>query len=173
MSGQDSQVSRLFRNVFGGEGVQANVSNLARSFQEGTKKGPQGDLMGCTWSGLSALYDSLNAGQEYCIKDRRFRVLKKLGEGGYAFVYLVRESGPGSSDLSKQPSSPGTTPPSSLSPPLLISSLRPSLALPPLSSLSCPFLPPILLSCHWANTLRACCAFCAGILQTTARARTR
>lgn len=96
MSGQDNQLSRVFRNVFGGDGIQANVTRLAGSFKEGSKNGR--DLMGCTWSGLSALYDAVNSGQEICMKSgRRFRIIQKLGEGGYAFVYLVKEAGaPGS-----------------------------------------------------------------------------
>lgn len=31
------------------------------------------------------------AGQEYALGRRRLRVVRQLGEGGYSFVYLVRE----------------------------------------------------------------------------------
>ncbi|KAL3676336.1 hypothetical protein R1sor_026284 [Riccia sorocarpa] len=47
--------------------------------------------MGCTWSGLNALYEVVNSGQDVWVNTRRFKVVRQLGEGGFAFVYLVRE----------------------------------------------------------------------------------
>ncbi|CAI7806725.1 unnamed protein product [Closterium sp. NIES-53] len=49
--------------------------------------------MGCTWSGLTAIYDAVSSGEEVKVNGRRFRIVQNLGEGGYAFVYLVRETG--------------------------------------------------------------------------------
>ncbi|CAI5965443.1 unnamed protein product [Closterium sp. NIES-64] len=49
--------------------------------------------MGCTWSGLAAIYDAVSSGEEVKVNGRRFRIVQNLGEGGYAFVYLVRETG--------------------------------------------------------------------------------
>ncbi len=34
------------------------------------------------------------AGQEYELRGRRLRVIRQLGEGGYSFVYLVRQLQP-------------------------------------------------------------------------------
>ena len=51
--------------------------------------------MGCSLSGLNALYDAVATKQEVYVNNRRLEVLQVLGEGGYAFVYLVKEvSGP-------------------------------------------------------------------------------
>lgn len=47
--------------------------------------------MGCSFSGLSALYDAVNGGGDVWINHSRFRIVKQLGEGGFAFVYLVKE----------------------------------------------------------------------------------
>ncbi|KAJ4823565.1 hypothetical protein Tsubulata_029680, partial [Turnera subulata] len=47
--------------------------------------------MGCTFSGLNALYDAVNGGGDVWINENRFRVVRQLGEGGFAFVYLVKE----------------------------------------------------------------------------------
>lgn len=48
--------------------------------------------MGCTLSVWSTLYDSVVPNSnDVWIGDRRFRVVKELGEGGFAFVYLVKE----------------------------------------------------------------------------------
>ncbi|XP_074567696.1 uncharacterized protein LOC141824332 [Curcuma longa] len=47
--------------------------------------------MGCSFSGLSALYDSANAGADVWINDNRFRIVRQIGEGGFAFVFLVKE----------------------------------------------------------------------------------
>ena len=47
--------------------------------------------MGCSISGLSALYDAATSGGDVWINERRFRVLRQIGEGGFAFVYLVKE----------------------------------------------------------------------------------
>ncbi|PWA89190.1 Protein kinase, catalytic domain-containing protein [Artemisia annua] len=45
--------------------------------------------MGCSFSGLNALYDS-SAGDVW-INENRFKIVRQLGEGGFAFVYLVKE----------------------------------------------------------------------------------
>ncbi|XP_062199480.1 uncharacterized protein LOC133901942 isoform X3 [Phragmites australis] len=50
--------------------------------------------MGCSISGLNALYDAATGGGDVWINERRFRVLRQIGEGGFAFVYLVREHQP-------------------------------------------------------------------------------
>ncbi|CAM0951158.1 unnamed protein product [Alopecurus aequalis] len=47
--------------------------------------------MGCSISGLNALYDAATGGGDLWINKRRFRVLRQIGEGGFAFVYLVKE----------------------------------------------------------------------------------
>ncbi|KAK4781676.1 hypothetical protein SAY86_015778 [Trapa natans] len=47
--------------------------------------------MGCSFSGLNALYDSANSGGDVWINENRFRILRQLGEGGFAYVYLVKE----------------------------------------------------------------------------------
>lgn len=47
--------------------------------------------MGCSFSGLNALYDAVNGGGDVWINENRFRIVKQLGEGGFAFVYLVKE----------------------------------------------------------------------------------
>lgn len=47
--------------------------------------------MGCTFSGLNALYDVVSGGPEFWINNRRFRSVRQLGEGGFSFVYLVKE----------------------------------------------------------------------------------
>jgi len=52
--------------------------------------------MGCSISGLNALYDAATGGGDVWINERRFRVLRQIGEGGFAFVYLVREHQPAS-----------------------------------------------------------------------------
>lgn len=47
--------------------------------------------MGCTFSGLNALYDAVNGQGDVWINENRFRILRQLGEGGFAYVYLVKE----------------------------------------------------------------------------------
>lgn len=47
--------------------------------------------MGCSFSGLNALYDAVNGGGDVWINENRFRIVRQLGEGGFAFVYLVKE----------------------------------------------------------------------------------
>ncbi|XP_047974743.1 probable serine/threonine-protein kinase DDB_G0291350 [Salvia hispanica] len=47
--------------------------------------------MGCSFSGLNALYDAVNGGGDVWINENRFRILRQLGEGGFAFVFLVKE----------------------------------------------------------------------------------
>lgn len=59
--------------------------------------------MGCSISGLNALYDAATGGGDVWINERRFRVLRQIGEGGFAFVYLVREHQPASdADLARR-----------------------------------------------------------------------
>ncbi|KAH7278331.1 hypothetical protein KP509_38G036300 [Ceratopteris richardii] len=60
--------------------------------------------MGCSFSGLNALYDAVSGGPDVWINDRRFRILRTLGEGGFSFVHLVKEQ-PGGRP-GKQPSNP-------------------------------------------------------------------
>ncbi|ERN05844.1 hypothetical protein AMTRI_Chr10g6730 [Amborella trichopoda] len=47
--------------------------------------------MGCSFSGLNALYDAVNGGGDVWINENRYRIIRQLGEGGFAFVYLVKE----------------------------------------------------------------------------------
>lgn len=47
--------------------------------------------MGCSLSALSLLYDAINGGGDIWINGNRFRIVRQLGEGGFAFVYLVKE----------------------------------------------------------------------------------
>ncbi|XP_038896064.1 serine/threonine-protein kinase 16-like [Benincasa hispida] len=47
--------------------------------------------MGCSFSGLNALYDAVNGGGDIWINENRFRIVRQLGEGGFAFVFLVKE----------------------------------------------------------------------------------
>ncbi|KAF8399249.1 hypothetical protein HHK36_015114 [Tetracentron sinense] len=53
--------------------------------------------MGCSFSGLNALYDAVNGGGDVWINKNRFKIVRKLGEGGFAYVYLVKEIGTDSS----------------------------------------------------------------------------
>ncbi|OIW15429.1 hypothetical protein TanjilG_12283 [Lupinus angustifolius] len=46
--------------------------------------------MGCSLSGLSSLYDAVNGGEVW-INENRFRIVRQIGEGGFAYVYLVKE----------------------------------------------------------------------------------
>ncbi|RVW17086.1 hypothetical protein CK203_076019 [Vitis vinifera] len=47
--------------------------------------------MGCSFSGLNALYDAVNGGGDVWINENRFRIVRPLGEGGFAYVFLVKE----------------------------------------------------------------------------------
>ncbi|KAM0979984.1 hypothetical protein ACFX13_016026 [Malus domestica] len=47
--------------------------------------------MGCTFSGLGALYDAVNGGGDVWINENRFKIVRQLGEGGFAYVFLVKE----------------------------------------------------------------------------------
>ncbi|KAE8672570.1 PHOTOPERIOD-INDEPENDENT EARLY FLOWERING 1 family protein [Hibiscus syriacus] len=47
--------------------------------------------MGCSISGLNALYDAVHGGGDVWINDNRFKIVRQLGEGGFAYVYLVKE----------------------------------------------------------------------------------
>ncbi|KAF5734100.1 putative serine/threonine protein kinase [Tripterygium wilfordii] len=68
--------------------------------------------MGCTFSGLNALYDAVNGGGDVWINENRFRVVRQLGEGGFAYVFLVKEIssesgvGAGSGGLAKKVKDP-------------------------------------------------------------------
>ena len=48
--------------------------------------------MGCSISGLNALYDAATGGGDVWINERRFRVLRQIGEGGFGFVYSSRST---------------------------------------------------------------------------------
>ncbi|KAF6162551.1 hypothetical protein GIB67_003097 [Kingdonia uniflora] len=48
--------------------------------------------MGCSFSGLNTLYYTVNGGGDVWINENRFRIVRQLGEGGFAFVYHVKES---------------------------------------------------------------------------------
>ncbi|KAK6921082.1 Protein kinase domain [Dillenia turbinata] len=58
--------------------------------------------MGCSFSGLNALYDAVNGGGDVWINENRFRILRQLGEGGFAYVFLVKEVISESSGLAKK-----------------------------------------------------------------------
>ncbi|GER38621.1 serine/threonine protein kinase 3 [Striga asiatica] len=47
--------------------------------------------MGCSFSGLNAIYDAVNGAGDVWINENRFRIVRQLGEGGFAYVYLVKE----------------------------------------------------------------------------------
>ncbi|RWR85013.1 serine/threonine-protein kinase 16 [Cinnamomum micranthum f. kanehirae] len=47
--------------------------------------------MGCSFSGLNAFYDAVNGGGDVWINENRFRIERQLGEGGFAYVYLVKQ----------------------------------------------------------------------------------
>lgn len=47
--------------------------------------------MGCSFSGLNVLYDNVNAQGEVWINENRFKIVRQLGESGFASVYLVKE----------------------------------------------------------------------------------
>ena len=42
-------------------------------------------------NGLNALYDVVNGGGDVWINENRFKILRQLGEGGFAYVFLVKE----------------------------------------------------------------------------------
>ncbi|EPS69990.1 hypothetical protein M569_04770 [Genlisea aurea] len=48
--------------------------------------------MGCSFSGLNALYDAVNGGGDVWINENRFKIVRQLGEGGFAYVFLVKET---------------------------------------------------------------------------------
>ncbi|MFS8024008.1 hypothetical protein Hanom_Chr16g01458231 [Helianthus anomalus] len=45
--------------------------------------------MGCSFTGLNALYDS--ASSDVWINEHRFKIIHQLSEGGFAYVFLVKE----------------------------------------------------------------------------------
>jgi serine/threonine kinase 16 len=61
--------------------------------------------MGCSFSGLNALYDAVNGGGDVWINETRFRIVRQLGEGGFAYVFLVKEV---TSDSSSAPGGSGS-----------------------------------------------------------------
>ena len=56
--------------------------------------------MGCSFSGLNALYGAMNGDGDVWINENRFRIVRQLGEGGLAYVFLVKEVLPESSAVS-------------------------------------------------------------------------
>ncbi|XP_031481187.1 uncharacterized protein LOC116251205 isoform X1 [Nymphaea colorata] len=61
--------------------------------------------MGCSFSGLNALYDAVNGAGDVWINESRFRVIRQLGEGGFAYVFLVKDvTAEGSGTKFKDPS---------------------------------------------------------------------
>uniref|UniRef100_M0ZXY4 Serine/threonine protein kinase n=1 Tax=Solanum tuberosum TaxID=4113 RepID=M0ZXY4_SOLTU len=62
--------------------------------------------MGCSFSGLNGLYDAVNGGGDVWINENRFKIIRQLGEGGFAYVFLVKEvlSDPGISKKFRDPS---------------------------------------------------------------------
>ncbi|XP_057472360.1 uncharacterized protein LOC130760956 [Actinidia eriantha] len=56
--------------------------------------------MGCSFSGLNALYGAVNGDGDVWINENRFRIVRQLGEGGLAHVFLVKEVLPESSAVS-------------------------------------------------------------------------
>ncbi len=62
--------------------------------------------MGCTWSGLSALYDVVSSGTEVWVNERCFRIVRQLGEGGFSFVFLVQERPSGHHHLQQEAKDP-------------------------------------------------------------------
>lgn len=56
-----------------------------------SKKKKEKKNMGCSFSGLNALYDAVNGGGDVWINENRFKIVRQLGEGGFAYVYLVKE----------------------------------------------------------------------------------
>ncbi|CAM8924121.1 unnamed protein product [Rhodiola kirilowii] len=61
--------------------------------------------MGCSFSGLNALYDAVNGGGDVWINENRYRIVRQLGEGGFAYVFLVKEVLIDSSDAAAASSS--------------------------------------------------------------------
>ncbi|KAL7588919.1 hypothetical protein Lser_V15G36690 [Lactuca serriola] len=60
-------------------------------------------------SRLNALYEAVNRGADVWFNDNRFKIVRELGEGGFAYVFLVREaftdaSASGASKKFKDPS---------------------------------------------------------------------
>lgn len=47
--------------------------------------------MGCSFSGLNALCDAVSRGRDVGINGNRFRIVRRLGEGGFVYVFLVKE----------------------------------------------------------------------------------
>ena len=74
-------------------------------------------------SGLNALYDAATGGGDVWINERRFRVLRQIGEGGFAFVYLVKEHEASSDSARRRHPSHVSGPPRFASPVLCADSL--------------------------------------------------
>ena len=49
------------------------------------------EKMGCSFSGLNALCDAVSRGRDVGINGNRFRIVRRLGEGGFVYVFLVKE----------------------------------------------------------------------------------
>ena len=56
--------------------------------------------MGCSFSGLNALYDAVNGAGDVWINENRFKIVRQLGEGGFAYVFLVKEVAGSGADAS-------------------------------------------------------------------------
>lgn len=61
---------------------------IPRVVRERKKKSKK---MGCSFSGLNALYDAVNGGGDVWINENKFKIVRQLGEGGFAYVFLVKE----------------------------------------------------------------------------------
>ena len=44
------------------------------------------EKMGCSFSGLNALCDAVSRGRDVGINGNRFRIVRRLGEGGFVYV---------------------------------------------------------------------------------------
>ncbi|KAH6799159.1 serine/threonine protein kinase 3 [Perilla frutescens var. frutescens] len=84
---------------WGFERVSAQKSPFHIRFSQIGKRRERETEMGCSFSGLNALYDAVNGAGDVWINENRFRIVRQLGEGGFAFVYLVKE-------LASDPSNP-------------------------------------------------------------------
>lgn len=85
-NGERSVDLRLHLSPFLGKYKEKKWEN-----QEVNREKPLALKMGCSFSGLNALYDAVNGGGDVWINDNRFRIIRQIGEGGFAFVYLVKD----------------------------------------------------------------------------------
>ncbi|XP_020103727.1 serine/threonine-protein kinase 16-like [Ananas comosus] len=63
--------------------------------------------MGCSFSGLNAIYGAVGSGGDVWINENRFRILKQLGDGGAAAVFLVKELVPAAAAAAAAPGGAG------------------------------------------------------------------